>query len=560
MTAVSGAAAYQQLRVPQDSIDNNNSQAANRAAQKGNQQRALNAQQAKDNAKAKAKALDETKLPDDAFKTTITGFDSRDDVARSFATKSTDGYTNAGRLAREAYERGDQAEYRRQLDNQKKIMSQFKNFTNNEGHLAELNKQWVTMGKEGKISPVDDKWEQFMEAQANHNFEYKLDEDNNPYVQMLMKDEEGNERVENIKVSELVNGNYRPYEAVDVSGKGGLVDEMLVGFGKRKYDVETGGMIVTNQVWDDKNQKSLDAKIDILTGDKRTMSSLLYQASGATVKKMGDVDRNGEGDEYTEEDKALVADWISSQVKGQYDETISSKVKGLTAEEKLRENARNRSLKRKGQEDAMHRHHDNLALGRERLAKQNSKLSKKEQEASIRRYDISQAVENKDVQSFSSGSFEYEGKDHTASNAQVINDKMVITTTKNKKITIPLEERALNDLYNSYEGKTLGYDDVMSVPPNQYRVERKGKEAPLKEVLTDPKSGFWTDDDKALKELQSIYGDKTVKNDWKFLGNNHIKVKGVTIDIDDDDYAEQIETAINGGNNNKKDLRTKYKY
>lgn len=360
MTRVSGAAAYQRLQRIDNQISQNANAAADRAAANMRQKRALNAQKAKDDEAARGKAYDETNMPDDAFKTTITGFDSRDDVARSFATKATEGYTNAGRLAREAYDKGDQTEYRRQLDNQKKILSQFKNFTNNEGHLAELNKQWVTMGKEGKISPVDDRWEQFMEAQARHDFEYKLDENNNPYVQMLMKDDEGNERVERIKVSDLVNGNYRPYEKVEVTGKGGLVDEMLVGFGKRKYDSETGGMIVTDQVWDNKNQKALDAKIETLVGDKRTMSSLLYQASGGTIKKMGDTDRNGENDAYTPEDEAMVSEWLTKQVLGQYDESTTRKVRPMTAEERMKEGARNRAVQRRGQDLGVEKHQKGL--------------------------------------------------------------------------------------------------------------------------------------------------------------------------------------------------------
>lgn len=347
MPTTGGGAAYQRLTVPKDDISANARNAANISAANMRQQKALNAQkEAADKIKkerANVLAYKQTKLPDDAFKTTVTGFDSRDDIARHFAGKSIEGFTNEGRLAREAQAKGDYKAYNNHVENQQKILSQFDNFVSNEKYLSEINKHWVDLSREGKVSPVDEEYEQVMQSLANHDFEYILDENNNPHIKALLKDDKGNEYVKEFKASDFVNGKYRPYEKVELYGKDGLINQMLVGFGKKQFDQNTGNYIVTSQVWDKNNEVALQDKLDALTGDKRAMSSLLYQASGNTIKKKGDSEQFGKGDDFTPKDYKLVKDFVSSQVRSQFPEKTSIKYTG--AAEKARHN---RTVESKG--------------------------------------------------------------------------------------------------------------------------------------------------------------------------------------------------------------------
>jgi hypothetical protein len=325
MATTGGGAAYQRLEVqrlevPKDGIGQAMQYWGGIQAQRRADQEEAAAKKKAAEDVARKEAYKATRVPDDAFRTMVTGFDNRDDIARNFASKAMEGYTKSANLAREAWDRGDKAEYQRYLDNMDKTLGEFDNFTNNEEHLKGIAENYATLAREGKLNPVDEEYEQFMEAFTQNNFEYYLDDNNIPHVRALLKDEEGNEYVKEVRASDLVNGNYRPYENVVVTGKGGLIDEMLVGFGKRVYDENTGNYIHTTQKWDEKNQASLEAKLKALTGDKRTMSSLLYQASGTTTKKMGDVERNGPQDAYTKKDIELVNNWITKQVEGAYGE------------------------------------------------------------------------------------------------------------------------------------------------------------------------------------------------------------------------------------------------
>lgn len=349
-----GAAAYQRLTVPKDDISANARHAASVSAGNMRQQKALNArdknQKEQLTRERKAKAAAQTALGEDDFKTTVTGFDSRDDIARKYAMDSINDFIKVGREAREASARGDDKTYQDRVATQQKILTQFNNFTNNEEHLKEISKHWSDLEREGKISPVDSEYREVMQSFANHDFEYTRDKNYNPVVKMLLKDDEGNEKVKEIQASDLVNGKYRPYEKVEVDGKTGLISQMMVVFGKRVYDKNTGNFTTTSKEWDELNQVSLDANLDALTGDKRTMSSLLYQASGGKISKKGDSKEFGKGDNYTPEDIKMVKEYITNKVMSQYDSSFEIKYTGAYDKTMVAKNKRNKNNNNSGNE------------------------------------------------------------------------------------------------------------------------------------------------------------------------------------------------------------------
>jgi hypothetical protein len=536
-----GAAAYKQLQVPQDNINQGLQYWGGIAAKQGAEARARNEKRRLAEDAAKQKAYSAADLPDDAFKTKVTGFDTRDDIVRNFASTAIDGYVNLGEEARAAYDRGDYKSYRSTLDKQQKLLSQFENLTNNEEHLAKINQEYVKLELEGKISPVDKEWRQLMQSLANHNFEYKLDDNQNPYIEALLKDDEtGEERATKVKVSNLVSGNYRPYETVKITGKDGVINQWLADFGKRTFNKDTGNWQTTTQVWDERNQASLDAKIDSITGDKRAMSSLLYQATQGAVSKKGNVERYGADDGFTKEDYELVRNFLNDQVLAAYDETQGREYTGKldTLAERRRANRASEAIRRAAQ-------------------KKGRKLTKKEEELSIRKFDINQAVQNNDVEAFKSGDFTWEGKDYTATDALVSQGRLIVETTRGNRVSINLEERALNDLYNAFEGKKLGYDSVMAVDENPYRETREGIVSEVDDVLDefyDEAGNVLVDDEQMIKAIRQAFG-KTVSDSFSWDGNS-LLVNGKEIRTDNRRILRETLTRALGGNQQRNTPRT----
>ena len=511
MAGVGGGAAYIRLQVPKDDISANARNFAGIEAANARHQAGINEGKRKDAEAAKKKAYADTELPDDAFKNDVTGFDNIDDINRDFASSGVDLYIDLGRQAREAYDKGDNATYRNLVQKQKKILNSFDNHTNDQKMLGKLNADYMKLDTEGKISPVDEEWEKVMDAANSNNYKYVYDEDGNVNMKFLLKDEDGNEYTKTVKKSDFFNGNYRPYEKVEVTGNGGLIDDMLVGFGKRVYDKQSGNYITTKQVWDDKNEAGLQAKLEEVTSSDRSMSSLLYQATGGAVKKKGNPKVYGEESAFTDEDYKIVRQFITDQVKAQYNE-----------EEKLRQDSTNLGWA-------------NLAQ-RKREANKPKPKSKDEEKFSIRKYDIRQAIENNDVQAFASGDFEWQGKKYTAQDAIVTDGKIIITAksgNKTTKISIDKDERALNDLFNAFGGKdnTYSYDNVMGVEENKYRDLRVGSEVSVDAVvdeLFDEDGNARVDDEDFMKSIKEAFGAE-VEDNFTWSGNS-LKVNGKSVD------------------------------
>ncbi len=350
MAGTSGAAGYQQLTKVGNYISDNNNRAADRSAANMRHQSSINdAKQARAE-KRLDKALEGTKVDIEALQAKATGFETRDDLARDYAMTATKRSEEYAEKAREAAAAGDWVAMNNWKGKMNRIKGDFKNTVNDEAILAENMKVHQEKYFNGEVD--DDEWLDFGEAIEDFNYEIVLDENDNKVIRAIVMDdkgnveldEDGNAKIIEKKWSEVVNQKDRPYEVVrleDKEGKKGLIGDLLSTMGKRKYDQNTGQYITTSQTWDDEAENQFKAKVRGLQSNDRVMYSLLRQASGGQTRKKSN---------FTDQDKALVEDFLRFQVKGGYDTTESKKVRGRTPEEMEREAARNRAVTRRGQD------------------------------------------------------------------------------------------------------------------------------------------------------------------------------------------------------------------
>lgn len=316
-----GAAAFQQLQTSGQPVQRALENVTAVAEQRGREKRQEKAAQEKAYQKERTTAFDKLNIADDDFQFKVSGFDSRDDVVRDFAAKSVDQFTKLGDKAREAFDSGDLKSYQKYSNLQQKLKSNFTNFTQGEEALTKIHDNYMKLANEGKISPVDEEYEGLMQAFANNNVEIDVDDEGIVYINALVEGDDGTARKVRVRQSDLVNGNYRPYESLNVVGKGGLVESFLLNQGKSTIDQVTGDYIVTDDVWTDNNERAFQANLKGILADKRKTSYLLYEASGGTIAKKGDPKVYGEKDAFDSDDYKMVEDYLKEQVLGKLETT-----------------------------------------------------------------------------------------------------------------------------------------------------------------------------------------------------------------------------------------------
>lgn len=315
-----GAAAFQQLRAPQDSIGVALRDISATAERRTARREAREEREGVRLEKERTTAFDKLDIADDDFKFKVTGFDSRDDVIRDYATKSVEQFTEIGDQAKIAFDAGNIKEYNNLLGKQRKIKSNFIDIKAGEEALIKIEAKYRDIANKGDMSPVDEEYEGVMQAIFSNNIVVE-NIDQVPYLTAMVEGDDGTQRKVRIKQSDLVNGNYRPYQKVNISGKGGLIDQFLFNQGKSTVSKETGNFVVTDEVFTEANERAFDANVDAL--NKRQKSYILYEASGGKIKKKGDPDVYGEDDGFTEGDEKMMKDYLRLQL----DNTLSTKVK-----------------------------------------------------------------------------------------------------------------------------------------------------------------------------------------------------------------------------------------
>lgn len=543
-----GAAGYQRLQKVGNYISDNANRAADRAAANMRQARALNAQKKARQEKRLDDALKEADVDTEALQAKVTGFANRDDVARDYARQAAERSMEYAELAREAASNSDWKTHRMYLDKMNRIKGDFKNAVNDEKFLGETFAGYFKGFQEGKID--DEDWLDFMAAVEDSDYEISLDENDNRVITALVKGEDGEMKKVSKKMADLVNGNERPYEVVPVNGKGGLVDQMLVGFGKRKYDSTGANYVTTEQVWDDKNETAFNVKVQGLQSDDRTMYSLLKQASNGQIRKK-------EG--FNEEDKQIVRDFLYKQVRGQYDEVSSQKVRQMTPEEKKQEAAANRAVTRRGQNLAQSRHKDNMALKWYNATKPDGEgdLTDEEMKMSRLHQDALDFSANSKPQVLNGTTITRDKKEYTVydvlepKGANYVTVYMKDSKDRIVKENVPKTKRGFLDFkLRSPQYKKYTADKVLDQKPIEYQEitpqQASQVQAIFDSTYKDEDGKFNGDDDAFVADLREMYGLSAADVDdvVSFLNFNVIKVGKAEIDLDDDDAMLQVDRAI----------------
>jgi hypothetical protein len=508
MAKVSGGAAYQRLDVPVDGVSQAlqfwGAKEADKVAAKK-----LADEREGVRKKEEVKAWEEKyNLKESDFQNKYTGFKSFDDMNTDFSIHMTDEYVNLQRAAKEALEKGDLATKTKLEGEMVSLKNLFGEASKSQEFFGEKFKSYQKAVQEGKVSGSSKDFEDIVqEAILNKNIALRRVDGNLVYTG-LKDDGNGGKEPFTIPYQDLMDGSFSWYEKQQISGEGGVADNLLNNLGTISKESENGYYKITSQAWDDKvHGVATDDAIDAMLGSDEVMGDLLYQFSQGKSSKMFN---------FSEEDYKLVKDKLKGIVRAGYSEKFGSDF-----------NSSKYST-------------DTQAA----LAKQKTK-SKEDEDLGVRAWNIDQVRDNNDVSFFSAGDFEWNGVNYEATGARMVGDKLVISTREGEKITVPKNnETALNELFNAFEGKVLTFDKVQTVDKLAWRESRRGQVSQITDALDkqySPDGKFIGEETPFVSELTSMFPDADIKEAVAF--QNAIKVNGTTIKLDNKSK-QQVEKEL----------------
>ena len=178
--------------------------------------------------------------------------------------------------------------------------------------IQKVGEKYLKMMDEDKISGLhENKWRDILVGHDTGNMKVKIDQEsaNQKYV---FYNEKG-ELAEVQTLKELMDGHI--IERVDVDEN---IDSFMKGIGKYVVDKNTGGYIVTEDIF---GQKQLDAalgQINPLLENDDTMADLYYQYTG---------EKSDQEENFSPQQKEQVKDWLLGKIKGRYSEKTSMQQK-----------------------------------------------------------------------------------------------------------------------------------------------------------------------------------------------------------------------------------------
>lgn len=327
-----GAAAYKQLqRLPNEvgSVMSGiaSRQQADKNANLARNERAKIAKDKKDDDFYNSVDID----PDD-FVVEATGWADADEIFGAVSQEAMDLSIDLNTKARKAWDMGNEEEARGYSDEAKRIQGSFKNFASKREQVGVKMSEWENLITEGKV--LDGAQGQFYDA-LNRN-EYKLDYSNGDFViTALMRDkngeiiyEDGKAKYEQTTMNDLIKGNNDPYQFEDAMGEGGMIDNLMVSFGKFKIEESSGNYLKTDTSWSKENDIALQNYIDGITGgdsgtpNNREMYKWYKNATGE-----GKITKNAK--DWTKEEKDAVAKYIREGVDSKFGRVVSLKNKPM---------------------------------------------------------------------------------------------------------------------------------------------------------------------------------------------------------------------------------------
>jgi len=307
---MSGAAAYKGLQAPADYVG----QAMTQNRQLDETRRANKRADALAKEQARAKAVeDKTKATKEAYdhydksekfivnKIKETGIQSWDDKTANVQDQVVEQVSGFYELAAEARASGDfkkAQEYARKSQSIIEGLEGLRGVNDRAVGLLQTYKDNVD-----NISPVDREYEGVMEAMFKNNYELTVDDKGKYRATFYIPGEDGEEATSvDVGLNSLFDGTYAPYENFDNSAAAN----------KLVTDI---GIFTEGDSWGKDQQMAFDTSWEAISGDKRKMSSLLYEASQGKIKKKGDPRGSAEGDRFTESDMELAKDYYEGKVK-----------------------------------------------------------------------------------------------------------------------------------------------------------------------------------------------------------------------------------------------------
>jgi hypothetical protein len=452
------------------------------------------------------------------FQSKYTGFKSYDDMSTDFSLNTTAQYVDLQRQAKEAMLSGNVREKSRLQGEMIKVKGAFKEASKSQATLGKIYTDYQTAVREGKVSGASKDFENAMQAgfkDMNIALRYK-----DGALVYTGVDKDG--KIVVIPNQDIMDGSFTWTEKQDLYGKDGIIKNLVGNLGTTSKDSfsKDGYTKTTTQVWNEEVQgKATNSSIDALLGSDDVMSDLLYQMTqGKTVKRGG----------FDEKDYDLVKKELMGQIKGGYSEVV-----------------------KKDFESGRYGTDVSAALRKQEMAIEANKpknLSKEDAEYGARRYNISEIAKG-DTSFFNSGSFKYGGQNYESKGAVRIGNNIVIQTDSGS-IKIPMDNQtAINNMLNSFEGKTTTFDQAMSVKPFAWRVSSIQKGSNITQTIKgqyDSNGKFIGEETAFKRSIKELYPDAEVEEINR--GRNGLSVNGVEIDLDKMSQVD-VEEALRGALN-----------
>lgn len=307
MAKVGGGAAYQRLQVPEDGLSQSlqywGAQEAKRQADKklaDEREGIRKAQGIKD-------WEDKYGLKEADFLNKYTGFQTFDDMNTDFSMDLTDQYVNLQRQAKDALLAGDLKTKNKLEAELIKMKSMFGEAAKSQEFFAEKFKSYQKAVTEGKVSGASKQFEDIIQkAVVEKNAALRYRDGNLVYTTIV------DGKPEIIPYQDLMDGSFSWYEKQQVSGKNGIVDNVLNNLGTITKEGTDGYYKITTQAWDDKiHGAAVDEAVEAITGSNEVMGDLLYQfTNGKEAKMFG----------FEDKDYNLVKDKLKTLIRAGYSE------------------------------------------------------------------------------------------------------------------------------------------------------------------------------------------------------------------------------------------------
>lgn len=316
--AGSGAAAYLQLRVPQDGLNQSlqywgGIEARKRAAEGA----------AKEKEKARrAKQLERYDVDIKDFNITDAGYNDLNSANMALARNLLDDYSDLMYDAKDAFNANDTSKADRLYNKAQQIRSQFKNMQATMGTHKKNFENYQKDFTDGKVSGWSKGFGNFYKGGlVKGKFKFGKSP-NGDIVRMIeFQDDKGNLKTQAVSDNDVQNGNFRYYLKQDTNK---FTSDIAKDLGDTVEEASQGYFTTKSIQWGDKQNTAAKDLIAARVGTDEFMADMVDQFD--LYEKFGiDKDNPPVQPDFTEEQRQEVAKRLLETVKGKYTETMQQK-------------------------------------------------------------------------------------------------------------------------------------------------------------------------------------------------------------------------------------------